>query len=234
MAVADCIPVAGSSDGDRRDHRAALLGEPEGDPAPAGPRGGSKSPSNWRARWASTVPVIASSGISRTPPAPRPRNPRSRWTASCAHSAQRRRIRRHSDARCRARTALTNARSASAASHPISPPWSINLANRIAPPRYGLPAPRLRPSRPCGRDFLHSSRTPAETLHGGAWHGVGRCALGRPSSPGARERSIRLRAQLHPVSFLELGLQHHQPPRRPDKPASSGTTASDRRLPPQR
>ena len=160
MAVADRIPVTRRGDRDGRQDRAALLGQPDGDPAPPGSRGGRNSLSNWTARWDSTVPVIASSRISRTPLVPCPRRPRSRWTASRAHSAQRRRRRRNRDARRRARTALTNARSASAASHPIAPSWSMPATIPIASGRRDTDS---RPDagghhRPGGTDCLPNTK----------------------------------------------------------------------------
>ena len=80
---------------------------------------GRNSLSNCAARCGSSVPAIASIGMSRRPwPALRLR-PSASNTPSVRHATQRRSMRRPSDARRPARTALPKARSASAAVNPV-------------------------------------------------------------------------------------------------------------------
>jgi hypothetical protein len=116
LAVADCVPVADLDDGDRRQHRRTVLGEPRALPPRASRRGGRKSWSNCEALLGSTVPLIASSGISRIPePVPHPDRlgVRSSWMARRPQPVHRPRRRPISKARRRARAARSKARSAS-------------------------------------------------------------------------------------------------------------------------
>jgi hypothetical protein len=119
VAVAYRVLVAHPDDRDRRQHGAAVLGQPQPLPAAARAEAGRNAPSNSFARLGSTVPAIASIGISRTARMPARCSDRSSYTARRPRAAGSRRSRRTIEARRRARASRANARSASIWGDPV-------------------------------------------------------------------------------------------------------------------
>ena len=117
------VAVVDRRHGDRRQDRAALLGDPQPLPARTGRRRRAESASNCAARPGSSVPLIASSGISRTPRGPCGASAAGRRRREPgAHGAARRsRVRA---TRRRARAARSNARWASIWVEPVGA-WGV-------------------------------------------------------------------------------------------------------------